>query len=335
MSESTEFTSDVQSGDKVRNWFLTINNPESTELPKHPSEKYAVWQLEKGASGTPHLQATIVFANAVTFGAIKELYPTAHIQKVKKLPCAIDYCQKEDTREDGPWERGTPPKGQGKRTDIELACEVIKSNIGKKRPLRECAATYPTVFVKMSKGLREWANEMVEARTQAPEVHVYFGGTGAGKSTVARTKLPEAWIWNPAKGKWFDGYLGQQEAIFEEYRGQLPYAQMLSILDRYTHEHQVKNGFCNFVATKIAITSPVPPAMWYPQQCTKRDSIQQLLRRITKVYHCVVYGEEPIEVAKDIVIEDEDEDVMPVTEIERPREPVPVSSFFTKNILYM
>jgi hypothetical protein len=98
MSEVDQFTCDVPSGVKLCNWFLTINNPESTELPKHPSEKYAVWQLEKGASGTPHIQATIVFANAVHFGVIKKLYPTAHIQKVKKLPCAIDYCQKEDTR---------------------------------------------------------------------------------------------------------------------------------------------------------------------------------------------------------------------------------------------
>jgi hypothetical protein len=58
---------------------------------------------------------------------------------------------------------------------------------------------------------------------------------------------------------------------------------MLSILDRYTHEHQVKGGMVDFVAIKIAITSPMKPEEWYPRQCDKKDSIEQLLRRITNI----------------------------------------------------
>lgn len=60
---------------------------------------------------------------------------------------------------------------------------------------------------------------------------------------------------------------------------------MLSVLDRYTHEHQVKGGMIDFVAQRIAITSPKPPKAWYPRQCEKEDSIQQLLRRITSVIY--------------------------------------------------
>jgi hypothetical protein len=93
--------------------------------------------------------------------------------------------------------------------------------------------------------------------------------------------------------------LGQHEAIFEEYRGQLPYAVMLSVLDRYTHEHQVKGGMIDFVAKRIAITSPVHPLLWYPRQSEKTGSIHQLLRRITKVFYCKGPTEEPEEISKE------------------------------------
>lgn len=115
------------------NWFLTINNPDSNELPQHPSEKYAIWQLEKGESGTLHLQCTLVMKNQVHFGAIKKLYPRANNSKVRKLPNAIQYCQKEGTRVEGPWTRGEPPKGQGKRTDLQAALDIIISNLGSRR----------------------------------------------------------------------------------------------------------------------------------------------------------------------------------------------------------
>jgi len=285
---------------RSRSYILTINNPESNEIPQDALEKYAVWQLEKGESGTEHIQAVVHFSNPVLFTKVKKLYPTAHIESCKDLASSIQYCQKEDTRIDGPWERGEKPK-QGKRTDIINAVECLKENLGKRKPFKEVCDLYPEVVVKFHKGLQFVANQLVVPRDLPPEVHVYVGSTGTGKSYSARRWLPEAWIWNPAKNTWFDGYLGQHEAIFEEYRGQLPYASMLSVLDRYTHEHQVKGGMVDFVAKRIAITSPIHPLLWYPRQTEKTDSIQQLLRRITKVFYCKGPDSEPEEISKDIL----------------------------------
>lgn len=268
---------------KARAYVLTVNNPDSTDLPEGKNERYAIWQLEKGEAGTPHLQAYVMFANQVSFRTVKKLYPRAHIEAAKGSPQqCIAYCSKEETRVDGPWERGDRPC-QGERNDIEEAVQILRESLGKRKPFADVVAACPKVCVKYHKGLQFVANELVKPRTEPPEVRVYVGGTGTGKSRAAREWLPEAWVWNPAKGSWFDGYLGQQEAIFEEFRGQLPYASMLSILDRYTHEHQVKGGMVDFVATKIAITSPMPPEYWYPRQCEKTDSINQLLRRVTQV----------------------------------------------------
>lgn len=112
---------------------------------------------------------------------------------------------------------------------------------------------------------------------------LYVGPTGCGKSRASRQWLPEAWIWNPANGGWFDGYLRHHEVIFEEFRGDILYSAKLSILNRYTHSHQVKGGMIDFIAQRIAITSPKMPELWYPRQCEKTDSINQLLRRITSI----------------------------------------------------
>ena len=283
-----------------RSWFLTINNPESNELYQHKTERYAAWQIEKGQNGTEHIQAVIHLSNAISFSAIKKVYPTAHIEVCHDLKASIAYCKKEESRVHGPWERGEPPK-QGKRNDIIDAVECLKENLGKRKPFKAVCEQYPEVAMKFHKGLHFVANQLVEDRTESPEVYVYIGSTGTGKSSFARKWLPEAWVWNPAKDKWFDGYLGQVEAIFEEYRGQLPYASMLSVLDRYTHEHQIKGGMIDFVAKRIAITSPMHPLLWYPRQAEseRTDSIKQLLRRITKVFYCKGPDSVPEEISKE------------------------------------
>lgn len=268
---------------KARAYCLTVNNPDSLELDAHPKEQYAVWQLERGEQGTEHLQAYVYLKQQVAFSTLKKLYPRAHIEAAKAAPQkAIAYCMKEETRVDGPWERGDRPV-QGQRNDINTAVECLRDSLGKRKPFLAVCEEHPEVAVKFHKGLQFVANQLVPPRTAPPEVVVFYGPTGCGKSRAAREMCPEAWVWNPAKGQWFDGYLGQHEAIFEEFRGQIPYAMMLSVLDRYTHEHQVKGGMVDFVAQRIAITSPMPPENWYPRQCEKTDSVDQLLRRITRV----------------------------------------------------
>jgi hypothetical protein len=278
------------SNKKARAWFLTTNNPTAEEvaMPAMPNEVFCQWQKEVGAEcGTPHIHAVIYMKNAVHFNAVKKKYPRANISKVRNLPKAIEYCRKEETRVEGPWSRGEEPQ-QGKRTELMDAIETIKEEVdaGASRPLKRCAEEHPGAFVKFHRGFAALVNELTPHRNEVPEVRVYIGKAGLGKSKWSRAWLEDenAWAWNEGMGNWFDGYLGGKTALFEEFRGQIPYPSLLSALDRYTHRHQVKCGMCSFVATKIAITSPVPPNKWYPRQFTKEDSIRQLLRRITKVY---------------------------------------------------
>lgn len=122
--EEADFTQSGEQG--TRQWFLTINNPESEDLPMIPGEVFAVWQKEVGAEcGTPHIHATLIHKNAVSFNKVKATHPRAKIQRVKCVPAAIKYCSKEETRVNGPWERGERPKGKGKRSDIEHARDAL------------------------------------------------------------------------------------------------------------------------------------------------------------------------------------------------------------------
>lgn len=97
---------------KARHYMLTINNPETSgeqmeQTFKAFCSKY-VYQVEQGASGTKHVQALISFDNPISWKSVKKVFHTAHIEKAKNLQMCIKYCQKYDTRIEGPFIQGYP-----------------------------------------------------------------------------------------------------------------------------------------------------------------------------------------------------------------------------------
>lgn len=92
------------SGDpRGRAWSLTINNYDEKVLEEFKAyaklecEKYT-FQEEKGAEGTPHIQAALYFKSQRLFSAIKKKWPTAHIEKAKSWKALEAYCRKVDSR---------------------------------------------------------------------------------------------------------------------------------------------------------------------------------------------------------------------------------------------
>ena len=86
------------------NWLFTINNPTSNDIPRTWSDvRYCVWQLEAGENGTPHLQGYVVLEKKKRLGGMKRLDGQAHWEIRKGTHAqAKKYCQKEETRKDGP-----------------------------------------------------------------------------------------------------------------------------------------------------------------------------------------------------------------------------------------
>lgn len=56
---------------------------------------YVVGQLEKGANGTPHIQAFVNFGNTERAAKLKKFDNKLHIDIVRKNNGAHDYCMKE------------------------------------------------------------------------------------------------------------------------------------------------------------------------------------------------------------------------------------------------
>ena len=269
-----------QDSKRCRAYCFTINNytEEDMSLLNALNYTYIVCGYEGESDGkTQHIQGFVYLRQAMTITALKKFMPRAHIE-VKSpnstFQQAADYCKKEG----GFDEDGVLPH-QGKRTDLENVVEMVK----KKCTIKEIAQEYPVSYIKFYKGIERLRALFIEDRTEPPEVIVYYGPTGSGKSYAARRETTNPYVWSPAMEKWFDGYDGQPHAIFEEFRGQMSFGVLLSLLDRYTANVQPKGSYIPFVANRIIITSPVHPLKWYPNLCKKEGKIDQLMRRITKI----------------------------------------------------
>jgi len=128
------------------------------ELPHYV--RYAVWQFERCKDGRLHWQGYMELSKSVTLTALHaDFHQTAHFEERRGTRVqARNYCM--DRTKPGVVlevpveEHGTWIKGQGHRSDLELATSVIVAG----RPLSDVAAEYPETFVKYHRGLEVLTN---------------------------------------------------------------------------------------------------------------------------------------------------------------------------------
>jgi len=108
------------------NWLCTLNNPEvdcREFLEKwHSTGKanYVCGQLERGAEGTAHIQYFVNFKKpGQRLSYMKKFCSKSHFEVVKINNGAHDYCMKEDTRLEGPFEFGIKPVQRNNKHDWE------------------------------------------------------------------------------------------------------------------------------------------------------------------------------------------------------------------------
>lgn len=150
-------------------WCFTVNNPTkqlqpelwNPKLPDTCKITWMVWQLEVGKDGTPHYQGYIEIGRSQRRSWIMRLpgletcwtkprYINSNSER------ASAYCQKPETRVEGPWTFGKmntkndgEVKHQGKRTDWD----DIKEDIKRGAPMRKIAENHFEKFVKYGKAL--------------------------------------------------------------------------------------------------------------------------------------------------------------------------------------
>lgn len=261
-----------------RSWCFTLNNytPQQEAMIQDWSVTYLVYGREISSTGTPHLQGCVTFSAPIRLTGAKKLLPTAHWEKAMALGNARNYCMKEGNY----FTKGS--LNQGKRTDLEEATNTLFE-----KGIAETARQHPTTYVKFHGGLNalsfmvsvgkkeEWRNV---------EVHWLYGPTGSGKSRGCH-RVSDDDVWCSAVGmgmKWFDGYYGQKDVIFDDVReGHIPFAEWLRLLDGYKTTVSVKGGMTAWRPERIFITSPKHPR---DQLANEFEAMDQLMRRIDHVW---------------------------------------------------
>jgi len=237
---------------RARNWCFTINNPENNEVPEGWGS-YCTWQLEKGAEGTPHLQGYVEFDKVQRLSALKKLSKSAHWEARKGSQAqAIAYCNKEESREAGPWSSGQT-KGQGNRTDIH---EMARDIIDNKRKFSEICNDYPAMVIKFDRGIQKLiASTQPQYEHDTVRGEWYWGAPGCGKSHKAFTENPDAYIKD--QNKWFCGYEGEEVIILDDFDhgGKCLGYLLKRWTDKNKASAQIKGGKVHLSHKRFIITS--------------------------------------------------------------------------------
>jgi len=265
--------------DGSKTWVFTINNYTETDVNLMKAWAEEVSRItaskEVGEGGTPHIQGAVTFKNKKRLGGLKKLHARAHWAIALAADCFL-YCMKEDSE----LIVNVNNTKQGKRSDIDEITDMIKA----KKPKWEIAEKVPRGAFKYPKHIDMYAALLIKPRSEPPEVYWRWGATGTGKTRYVFDNHTDLWVSN-RNLDWFDGYNGQEVALFEEFRGSnCDFHWLLRLLDRYPMQVPIKGSFVQWVPKIIYITTDRTPQQAYPGE----PGIEQLLRRITRVDHIVL-----------------------------------------------
>lgn len=229
----------------------------------------AVGQFELAPStGRRHLQFYIEFNNPLRFNTararISPILAGTHLEP-RTFKAGYSYCTKEITRSNGPFffpEFFEPQ--QGKRTDLDDAINSLKSD-----GWDSVVDNFPCVLCKYPQGFKVLQSSY-ERRSRAVrrrlDVLVLWGPPGLGKTTLAYQYSPSLYRLSvPTRGDrlWWDGYMGEDTLLLDDFYGQIPITFMLNILDGFPLRINVKASHTYANYTKVIITSNVCPDEWY------------------------------------------------------------------------
>lgn len=275
--------------------------------PPHPSVAYICVSIEKtptSTTGAKHIQGYVEMNAKVRYktlnkggakwppylvgahfeGARATLFENQlYIQKLRD----IDEWRRETDHKDKcePSEDyhsiGTPLPTQGQRADLKrLSSEVYEGRTDVKRIRLENPHAYHQFGRTLEKIETDRMND--NRRTEMTKGLWLYGKTGSGKSRlafdIAGDRSTYCWKTNERNG-WQDGYKQQEVVIVDDFRGTIPYDELLRIVDRYDYS-MIRRGTepVNFTSKLVIITCPMIPERIYRNR-EMQDSIEQLHRR--------------------------------------------------------
>lgn len=175
-------------------------------------------------------------------------------------------------------EFGSIPK-QGKRVDLDnLKDKLLKGETTITNVLTED----PITFHQYGRTLERLDDLRMSGiyRTEMTTGKWIWGPTGSGKSHQAFENFsPDTHYVYPNDNGWWDNYKQQDIVIFNDFRGELTYNELLQLIDKwpYTVKRRGRPPL-PFTSKHVIITSSLPPKKIYRNRDAE-DSLQQLYRR--------------------------------------------------------
>jgi len=228
-------------------------------------------QHEIGENGYHHWQLCCAFRSKASLRVVKSLFGiTAHAE-LTKSDAASSYVWKESTRVEGSqFELGIKPVNPSASTDWETIWEHATCG--------DLLAIPAHIRVRSYRVLRSIAADYDSPQGYVRSAIVYWGPTGTGKSRRAWDEGGLAAYCKDPRTKFWCGYKGEKNVVFDEFRGGIDVAHILRWLDRYPVRVEVKGGSRPLAAEKFWFTSNLEPSLWYPE--IDYETFQALERRL-------------------------------------------------------
>lgn len=190
-----------------------------------------------------------------------------------------EYCSKQDSLT----ELGARPQ-QGSRADLE---DVVNRIASGDDSADNICVTDPGFYHMYGRTLQKAEDVMnrKKFRNFMTKGIWYYGDTGVGKSHKAFEGFdPETHYVKPVQDEWWDGYTGQEVVILNDIRGQIPYSELLNLVDKWPHS--VKRR-CReptpFMAKVVIVTSSLHPLNVYTK-IGVNDSLAQIHKRFEIIH---------------------------------------------------
>lgn len=272
-------------------WFTVTNYKVDTDydaiIAKGQIRWIAVGKEVCPSTGRPHHQCFIYMHNNKTKGALSckkigDMFgpPTAHTEPMRgSLAENEAYCSKEDSYET----YGEKP-AQGTRTDIQ---EVAQEIISGKRRADDILIEDTGFFHKYGRTLRELEAVIMRKkwRTEMTQGIWYCGVSGCGKSHKAFEGFnPDTHYVKNLSEDWWDGYKQQDIVILNEFRGQIKFAELLDLCDKWPKTVKWRNREpVPFISKTIIVACIKRPEDVYVNSAQDDEPWSQFERRFKVV----------------------------------------------------
>lgn len=266
---------------KSKYWCYTLNNYTKAELSKLMNYKttYHIIGDEVGKlRGTPHLQGYFEFNSEKKKETLIKAFPRASFRiTVGSAEDNKIYCSKESKI----YESGESSKvGRGFRSDLILLKDIILE--GKK--VDDICLESPDKFHQYGRTLSKIEDLRMRKvyRTTMTEGFWFYGESGSGKSATAfEGYTPQThYVWK--NEHWQDGYTQQDIVIIDDFRGNIPFNELIKMVDCHPNFYAYRRGKepMPFTSKKVIITSPLKAEEVYTG-LNLNDKFEQFNRRFT------------------------------------------------------